>query len=185
MDSALEAKIRELIDRQEIWEVVLRYSRGIDRLDRELIRSCYHEDAIDDHHIYVGKADEFIDWAFDYHARFNRVHHHGLSNHICEIDGDEAHAETYYTFIGVNREPPHMLSMGRYIDHFQRRSGVWKYANRVCVIEHSFDLMPNPRDAPPANEQAGIGPPPRATRDRSDASYQRPVQVRQPLAKAR
>jgi hypothetical protein len=54
MDEDLKSKLRELVDRQEIWAVVLRYSRGIDRLDRELVRSCYWDDAIDDHYAYIG-----------------------------------------------------------------------------------------------------------------------------------
>jgi hypothetical protein len=39
------------------------YSRGIDRLDRELLMSVYHEDAIDDHGVFVGNREEFADWA--------------------------------------------------------------------------------------------------------------------------
>ncbi len=57
MDSQLEAKLQDLIDRQEIWAVIMRYARGIDRLDRGMVRSCYWDDAIDDHHGYVGGPD--------------------------------------------------------------------------------------------------------------------------------
>ena len=49
MDAAMEKKLRELIDRQEIWQVLQNYGRGLDRFDRELLRSCYFDDAIDDH----------------------------------------------------------------------------------------------------------------------------------------
>ena len=59
MDEKLEARLRELIDRHDIWTVVLKYARGIDRLDRDLVRSCYWDDAIDDHHAYVGGPDYF------------------------------------------------------------------------------------------------------------------------------
>lgn len=188
MDTALEAKLRALIDRQEIWDVLLRYARGLDRLDRELIRSCYHDDAVDDHHVYVGKPDDFIDWAFDYSRACNVVHHHGLSNHRCEIDGDDAHAETYYTFIGVNKAPPHLLSMGRYIDRFQKRSGEWRIADRVCVIEHSFELNGHPTiagNAPSEAQIALLGPLRPATRDRDDVSYVRPLAPRRPVAEPR
>ena len=65
MDNQLETRLRELIDRQDIWSLLLRYARGLDRLDRDLIRSCYWDDAIDDHHSFIGSPDEFIDWAFD------------------------------------------------------------------------------------------------------------------------
>lgn len=184
MDAGFEAKLRELVDRQEIWDVLLRYSRGLDRLDREMIRSCYHDDAVDDHHIYVGRPDDFIDWAFGYSLDYNVVHHHGLSNHRCELDGDDAHAETYYTFLGVNRAPPHLLSMGRYVDHFQKRDGQWRIADRVCVIEHSFDLQDSAiqsGDGPAAALAASLGPPLTASRDRADLSYQRPLRPRRPV----
>jgi hypothetical protein len=187
MDATLEAKLCEMVDRYEIWDLLLRYSRGLDRLDRDMIRSCYHDDAVDDHHIFVGKPDDFIDWAFEYSRDYNQVHHHGLSNHGCEIDGDDAHSETYYTFIGVNLQAPHLLSMERYIDHFQKRTGEWRIANRVCVIEHSFDLQDSAgatSNAPAEALIAAFGPLGRATRDRGDLSYQRPLQPRRPLGEA-
>ncbi len=184
MDELLEKKLRELIDRQEIWEVLLRYGRGIDRLDRELLRSCYHDDAIDDHHVFVAKPDDFIDWVFEDCKANTTVHHHGVNNHHCELDGDNAYAETYYTYIGANRKQPHMLSIGRYIDHFQRRNGVWKIANRVCVIEKTYDLMETEnRFAEAGDPHYGELRP--ATRDRTDLSYQHPVVPRRPLAEAK
>jgi hypothetical protein len=172
----MDAKLREMIDRQEIWQVLQRYARGLDRLDRQLVRSCYFDDAIEDHGAYVGRPDDFIEWANESTLLFLNTHH-GLMNHYCEIEGDDAHAETYYLFIGVAEKPPHLLSMGRYIDHFQRRNGEWRIANRVAVIEKNFDLQdgtpwdggrPQDPDAAPA------------TRDRSDVSYQRPLRPRRP-----
>ncbi|TVV76624.1 nuclear transport factor 2 family protein [Sphingomonas solaris] len=180
IDDALEKKLRELVDRQEIWEVLLRYGRGVDRLDRELLRSCYHDDAIDDHHVFAGSPDGFIDWAFE-DARATTVsYHHGVNNHSCELDGDDAHTETYYTYIGRNKQPPHLLSIGRYLDHFQRRDGVWKIANRVCVIEELFELTAYPYPVGEGREYAEGARAP-ATRDRNDPSYQRPIRPRRPI----
>ena len=174
----LERKLRELIDRQEIWDVLLRYGRGIDRLDRELVRSCYHDDAIDDHHVFVGTPDGFIDWAFADARATTTVYHHGVNNHSCELAGDDAHAETYYTYVGVNKRPPHLFSIGRYIDHFQRRAGLWKIANRVCVIEKTFDLTETIFRPEAGDLRYGLPLP--AARDRTDLSYHRPVVPRRP-----
>ena len=41
-DKVLEA----LLDKQAITEVIYRYCRGIDRFDFELVKSCFHADAI-------------------------------------------------------------------------------------------------------------------------------------------
>lgn len=184
MDAQLEAGLRELIDRQAIWDVILRYGRGIDRLDRSLVRSCYWDDAIDDHHGYVGTPDFFIDVTFAAARESSFIQHHGLSNHVCEIDGDDAHCETYYTFIGYNIEPPHLLSIGRYIDHLQRRDGIWKYANRVTVIEKNFLLADYPGDEMIRAGDTSTGPLLPASRDRNDLSYARPVKPRRPLAQS-
>ncbi len=180
MDDLLETRLRDLIDRQDIWSIVLKYARGINRLDREKVRSCYWDDAIDDHHGYVGGPDYFIDVTFAGALQTSIIQHHGVSNFTCEIDGDDAHCETYYTFIGANIEPPHLLSMGRYIDHLQRRDGVWKYANRVTVIEKNFLLTEYPSDAIICAGDTSMGPLLPAARDRSDLSYHRPVVPRQP-----
>src|SRR5271170_1296817 len=108
MDGKLEAKLRELLDRDEIWQVMQRYGRGLDRFDRELLRSCYFDDAIEDHDAFVGKVDDFIDWA-NMTSGYFEVHHHGLMNHSCELDGDNAYCETYYLFIGYAAAPPHLM----------------------------------------------------------------------------
>lgn len=181
MDAANEAKLQDLVDRHEIWTLLLRYARGLDRLDRDLIRSCYWDDAIDDHHSFVGSPDAFIDWAFGHARDGSVVQHHGINNHFCEIEGDDAHSETYYTFIGANVAPPHMLSIGRYIDHFQRRGGVWKMANRVTVIEKTFDLHEAALDALTLRGDTRPGALLSAGRDRDDLSYRRPVVPRRPV----
>lgn len=179
MDALLEAKLRELIDRQEIWAVLLRYARGLDRMDRELLRSCYWDDAIDDHHGYVGSPDFFIDTTFGNTSSI-QIEHHGLSNHFCELDGDDAYGETHYTFFGTRNDAPALLSIGRYIDHFQRRDGVWKFSNRVTVIERNFALAAYPCDAQILAGDTRPGPLLPATRDRSDLSYMQPVVPRRP-----
>lgn len=180
MDAELEAKLREIVDRHEIWTLLLRFARGLDRLDRDMVRSIYWDDAIEDHHSYIGTPDGFIDWAMGYTRESNSVQHHGLSNHFCEIDGDDAHSETYFTFISENLTPPHQLSIGRYADHFQRRGGVWKIANRVTMIEKNFTLETLPGDELRMREEWTCGPLLPNTRARDDFSYQRPVMPRRP-----
>lgn len=45
--NAMETRLRLLEDRQAIHEVILRYCRGVDRSDPDLILSAFHDDAID------------------------------------------------------------------------------------------------------------------------------------------
>ena len=175
MDKRTEQKLREQLDRAEILDCVSRYARGMDRLDRALVRSAYHDDAIDDHVGFVGKVDDFLDWAFGYHEGQIR-HQHYVTNHHAELDGDEAHAETYYMFIGTERDPAFPLTVfgGRYVDRFERREGKWGIAVRLCLVEWATSpksLLP----ADAADALAGTGT---IARDSTDSSYERPLQPR-------
>jgi hypothetical protein len=135
VDDELRDQVKRLTDRAEIYDCVQRYARGIDRQDRALLRSAYHDGAVDDHVGFVGAVDDFIDWALADHSTQSRYQHY-LLNHTVDIDGDEAHAETYYLFIGIDREPAnHMtISGGRYVDRLERRDGL-AIVDRICVVE--------------------------------------------------
>jgi hypothetical protein len=178
MDETLAAKLAELVDRHEIHQVMLRYARGLDRLDNELARSCYWDDCIEDHGHFVGTPDDFIRYA-DGTTLMHVSVQHAILNHYCELDGDNAYAETYYQFTGVHAEPPHFASVGRYVDHFQKRNGEWRIANRVTLVEGAFDI---PQALATLHMPSAYTPeaPCQATRDRNDVSYHRPPVPRRP-----
>ncbi|MCK5892623.1 nuclear transport factor 2 family protein [Aeromicrobium sp.] len=187
-DVDLEVTVRELADRQAIRDCLMRYSRGVDRLDREVLLSVYHDDAIDDHGMFVGGPEAFADWVIGMHSTLHLSQQHCLLNHTCEIDGDVAHTETYYLFVGMNRTgPPLAMSGGRYVDRFERRDGVWAIAHRVCLRDWMpMDETPDLSD-PAAFTAVKDGLPPAmaalmataslSARDRSDPSYARPFAV--------
>jgi len=172
MDAELEAMVRELHDRQAIRDVLNRYSRGVDRQDRELLVSCYHPDAIDDHGMFVGPAGDFFDWTDPSHLCLFRTHQHIIGNHVCELDGDTAHCETYYVFAGMTKEGNRLeMSGGRYIDRMEKRGGEWRIAARKCVVEWGTEGMM----APESQELfAAVG---NVARDKSDCSYDRPLKI--------
>lgn len=171
-DRELRDEVRRLADRADIRDCIERYARGIDRRDRDLLRSAYHDGAIDDHVGFVGDVDDFIDWAFAYHATQTRYQHY-LLNHTADIDGDSAHAETYYLFTGTDREPAnHMtISGGRYVDRLERRDGRWAIAARVCVVEWITESTSAITDDVIGMLSAVQAP----TKDRTDPSYLRPL----------
>jgi ketosteroid isomerase-like protein len=164
--------IEEEKDRHEIRRCLLRYTRGVDRHDRDLMRSAYHEDAIDEHGVASGGPDEFCDWAIGWHGEFQHSHQHIINNTTIDLDGQSAHVETYYTFLGDNREGPPTLAYGRYVDRFEKRDGDWRIAHRVCINEYAgaFTPVATPADALAAMRSTGP-----ATRDRDDISYDRPL----------
>ena len=54
--------VDDLLVREEITDVVKALARGTDRLDRELMASCYHADGTDDHNVFRGTGAEFAQW---------------------------------------------------------------------------------------------------------------------------
>src|SRR5579863_3701746 len=90
----LEAKLQQLLDEAEIKRVHIRYCRGIDRMDWDLVRSCYHPDAIDRHGVYNGGVEGFIEWAAQLLPAFECTQHF-TGNQYVQIDGDVACAEHY------------------------------------------------------------------------------------------
>jgi hypothetical protein len=176
-DSDLAAQVRALTDRAEIHECMMRYARGMDRRDREVLRSAYHDGAVDNHVGFVGEVDAFIDWAFAYHGTQTRYQHY-LLNHTADITGDTAHAETYYLFIGTDREPANHVtsSGGRYVDRLERRDGRWAIVARVCVVEWITESTSSITEEIIGMLSAIQEP----TKDRTDPSYARPLVATSP-----
>jgi hypothetical protein len=170
--SELERESRELRDRREIHEIVMRYCRALDRFDRELLLSCFHSDAIDDHGMFVGSPVELADWAYALHKQEMLASNHCITNHFCDLQGDVAHTESYYYSADMRRRgpPARMLGGGRYIDRFERRSGTWAIAARVHRREWWSAGEPLPEKMVPHIENE-------PTWDRSDPSYQRPLTI--------
>jgi ketosteroid isomerase-like protein len=171
----LAPALQALVDRQQIHDCILRYCSGVDRFDREMLLSVYHPDAIDDHGAFVGGRDAFVEWAFAYHGKYQHTHKHFVLNHRCDLDGDTAHTETYWMFVGNNRRAPlASLHTGRYLDRFEKREGKWAIAARKCIIEGGGALndIDVPAVALAAYAATGV-----ASRDKGDPSYARPLVV--------
>lgn len=164
--------IQNLIDRQAILDCLTRYCRGVDRLDRELVLSAYHPDAVDDHGAFVGTREEFVDWAFALHEKGQISTHHHLTNHTCDIDGGVAHTETYYLFTARNVDETLWVAGGRYLDRLERRTGQWKITARYCLVEWSGSLQAGAIPFADIPDVHATGVP---ARNPTDPSYLRPL----------
>jgi hypothetical protein len=122
--------------RQEINDILLRYCRGIDRRDRELIRSAYHRDSHDDHGNFRGSGWDFADWAIGLLGRRDQVTTHLISNVLIEVTGATARSECYFVGVHVLGGPDGARTQefhGRYLDRFERRDGRWGITRRLVV----------------------------------------------------
>lgn len=153
-------------DRREIHDCVLRYCRGIDRLDMDLVRSAYHPGGIDHHTGFSGPIEEFVGWVSGGLSRFDGTMHF-IGNHFVEGSGDFAVSETYGNAVhwgSPSDDPRRNFTSGfRYIDHFEKRNGRWAVAERWAVREWTRS------DAGRHMAKEGDGPSPR--RDREDIVY--------------
>jgi hypothetical protein len=161
--------LQQVIDRQAIIDCLLRYTRGVDRVDEELIRSAFWEDAIDFHAASsAGTVEDFLAMWMPKQPGRHRAQHY-VTNHTVEIDGDEAHAETYWICILKKLgEDEGDLIGGRYVDRLERRDGEWRIAKRAVVHEWRSQLDFTPMLAPTGVEHW-------SRRDRDDLVYTRPL----------
>ena len=132
---------------------------------------------MDDHGAFGGGRDAFIDWAFGYHTEHQLSHHHMVFNPTIDLAGDTAHAEVYWLFFGENKVKPDTLAVGRYLDRLERRNGRWAIAARVCITESVNEISPAELPEAYRNMLMSNGP---SRCDRSDRSYDRPLQSRRP-----
>ncbi|MBW8784532.1 MAG: nuclear transport factor 2 family protein [Novosphingobium sp.] len=161
-----------MLDKQEIIECLTRFSRGMDRFDRDTYLSAFHEDAEMAAGPFVGSARDCWEWAKPMHETYQIATHHDLLNVTIDLDGDVAHSECYYMFVARNRDESVWLAGGRYIDRLERRDGAWKIALRTNAIEWACNPPAMPLPFADVPDIYGNGAP---ARDRSDPSYQRPL----------
>jgi hypothetical protein len=139
-DQEIESSdIRNLIDKQEITEVLGRFSRAVDRQDLELLATVYHEGATDDHGAFSGPAEDFIDWVRrGWATGLLASSNHVVTNVLVELGPgpDSASVESYFfahhTWKAKDGALDDFLG-GRYLDRFERRNGMWGILSRRCV----------------------------------------------------
>jgi hypothetical protein len=191
--------LADLATREEIREVIARYCRGADRLDWDLVRSCFHADARDEHGFYDGDIDGMIAFFSDWSASNYRSATHFVGNQISSVEGDSAISEAYcvsYLRLTVERaqserfaklfDPDELTAVCadarsgfvdfviavRFVDRFERRApdGTWLIAHRVVV--HEWDRLD------PVRASARIGSVHKGQRNASDLIFQRERELR-------
>lgn len=139
-----QAQLQELYDKQQLHDNLMRYCRGLDRYDLELMKSTYWPDATDDHGSYVGSGHGWCEEALKWKELNYSVNHH-CSNVYSEIDGNRAKRESYFFLVVPFKDPATTMFMGgRYRDLCEKRDGEWKILRRVCIWDWSEQSASNP-----------------------------------------
>lgn len=136
-------ELQTLIDRQDINDVLVSYCRAVDRADLDLLRSCYHPDATEDHGgTFSGSASDYIDGLAPILPRGGTMTH-TTTNILIELDGDRARVESHilaFARLKKDGEKFDTLSLARAVDLFEKRDGSWKIAARHMVWEWNHDM---------------------------------------------
>lgn len=135
-----ENALQQMIDKDAIRELVLLYSRAIDRKDVALLRDLYTEDATDSHgDSFDGPADAYCDF-IEKSLPYMPYSGHHVCNHLISVDGDEANGEVYalaYHVIPTREGGQEEDFMAvRYIDNYRRcADGKWRFSKRVVTYD--------------------------------------------------
>ena len=162
----MNADVRDLLARQAVTDVLHRYCRAMDRIDRALALTCWHEGATVDYgDAFRGGAADFVEWVCRVHEDVFVAHSHQITNVALRLTDDRAASESYVTVALRTRgdgagEQVDIVGRGRYLDRWSCRDGTWAIEHR----QHVTDLQ----QVRPATGLAGAVP---ARRDRSDPSY--------------
>jgi len=152
--------VETLLAKQEIYEVLVTYCRGVDRLDEDLVRSIYHPDGYDDRGYWRGPGWSFAPFVINRLRDANSATTHSITNVLIEIDGNVAVSESQVqaTLVRRNTNPVVTDVMGaRYVDRFSKRDGHWKIDERTVVLDwHKVETWTE-REPPIATDKFAHG----------------------------
>jgi hypothetical protein len=169
----LRDEVRYLMDRTAIADCIAAHARGCDRHDVELLTSTYFADGVDVHGTTVNAGSDYAGWANGVHAATSANHLHNITTHTCDIDGDDAHAESYVIVTLLSPDSTTATVMcGRYIDRLERRDGAWRIAVRHATVELAYSADARLLQSPFFTSQGYE----HGARDRGDLSYARPLE---------
>jgi hypothetical protein len=173
-DAALRRAVDELQSRAKILEIGARYARAADRLDRDLMRDCFHRDSQHNHGGFEGLSWDFCDIAMGILSQLEHTQHH-IGTRSVVVDGDRASGELAfiaYHQVGQAGWTPWPWATagdvvtigGRYLDRYERRDAEWRISYRRGVHEWEACTRPVRRGEPLPDDQVG-------KRDHSDPVY--------------
>lgn len=119
---SLTMDLQELSDRQEITDLITRYTRAVDTRSFDDLANVFIDDAVLDYSIVGGPKDVpavVVPWIEKGLAGFDRFQH--LVGQVSiELDGDEARATAYFTnpMVSINPDGTEKLwEVGGYYHH--------------------------------------------------------------------
>lgn len=133
-------KLEELIAREEVRDVIYRYSHSLDRRDWAALADVFWPDAEVEYGLYNDAAAGFTPVVKELYENIGiHITQHFIGNIIIRIDGDQAVGETYVQ--ALHRVPREdgtfgdLLMGSRYDDRFEKRDGEWRISFRKVAFD--------------------------------------------------
>ncbi|MFN8640564.1 MAG: nuclear transport factor 2 family protein [Candidatus Binatia bacterium] len=129
--------LQSLLDRVAIHDLIMRYARGVDRRDLDLVASCFAADAAYDGALGTGGIDVVLAALRERMPRY-RTTMHFLTNPLIAVDGDSASCETYalvYHRLESEDDVEDFIVGVRYVDTLARRPEGWRITSRRTAME--------------------------------------------------
>ena len=131
-------------DKQAIMEVYTRYSRAVDRVDKELLKTVFHPGGYEEHGgIYAGSSEGFVEFIIPVLAEMGNCTHL-IGNVFIDLQDDvafcEAPAICFQRVFDDNGDPYDAWLGVRYLDRMEKRDGEWRVARRKCVYDWNRDV---------------------------------------------
>ncbi len=160
-----ESQLHDLASKQAIRDTLSRYCRGLDRMEKAMACSVWHDDGTA-HYIdmYEGSGHGFVDWVWQAHEGMER-HSHQISNVLIDVEGNTAISEAYVTVVLWTKpdnsgQQQEIIGRSRYLDRWSLRDVRWAIDHRTHVLDMQTI---NPLTRGEVNKQS--------SRDMDDISY--------------
>jgi len=135
-DTGAIPALEEMADRLAIMDVLHNHSRGLDRADADLLKSCYWPDAEVDYGAYKGSAQQFAEFVVVALRDKYTLTRHCLSNTLISLHQDAAVVESYVDAAHLLADADESMAFaGRYLDQLVKRADVWKLQHRQVVMD--------------------------------------------------
>lgn len=138
---------RVLLDRQAITDLIHRYCRGVDSIDRDVLDTCFSAECVVDYGPGMGGprrgGDVIVTGLVSGLPNFASTHHQ-VSNIEIDVDGsDAARGVTYVTaWHRFADGRPDAILWGQYHDRFVRTANGWRISERILYAtgQENFDI---------------------------------------------
>lgn len=129
--------LEDVVARDCLRRLVTAYSRAVDRRDFKLLRSLYHDDAVERHgKMFEGGPDDYVAFVEKALSAYEATAHY-VTNMIFEVDGDLAEGEVYK--LNYHRTPrpgsEEIVTGSRSLDRYRRSDGEWRFLSRSITLD--------------------------------------------------